>query len=98
MLCAALCLAFTALAGDKMKLDLKITNDPKESMFYFNGTGTGTLDYEGRQLTAEIDLGELSLGHGEAIQSFNPRLYAALYEGETFQNTSADLSATGAAA
>lgn len=56
MLCAALCLAFTALAGDKMKLDLKITNDPKESMFYFNGSGTGTLDYEGRQLTAEIDL------------------------------------------
>ena len=49
-------------------------------------------------VTAEIDLGELSLGHGEAIQSFNPRLYAALYEGETFQNTSADLSAAGAAA
>lgn len=49
-------------------------------------------------VTAEIDLGELSLGHGEAIQSFNPRLYAALYEGETFQNTSADLSAAVAAA
>ncbi len=56
MLCAALCLAVAVLAGDKMSLDLKITNNPYESMFYFNGTGTGRFEYEGRPFETELEI------------------------------------------
>ena len=56
MLCAALCFAAAVLAEDKMSLDLKITNNPYESMFYFNGTGTGRFEYEGQQLETELEI------------------------------------------
>lgn len=55
-LCMALCLAISCLAGDKMKLDLPITNDPRKSMFYFNGSGTAQIDHDGQKLTAEMDI------------------------------------------
>lgn len=43
-------------ADDKMKLDLPYTNDFTKSAFYFNGTGTANVEYDGQALTAAIDI------------------------------------------
>lgn len=41
---------------DKMDLDILITNDQNNSMFYFNGTGTAEVEYNGQKYTARIDI------------------------------------------
>lgn len=57
-----LVLSFSALAvaaseiQDKKSLDILITNDPSKSMFYFNGTGTATVERDGKTYIAEMDI------------------------------------------
>lgn len=48
--------AVSVRADDKMKLDLPYTNDFTKSAFYFNGTGTASVKYEGQELAAAIDI------------------------------------------
>ena len=60
------CLALTARAEEassaaaraeaRRNLDLPITNDFRNSRFYFDGTGTATVEYNGQTLTACFDI------------------------------------------
>lgn len=60
------CLALTARAGEaptaasraeaRRNLDLPITNDFRNSRFYFDGTGTATVEHDGQTLTAHLEI------------------------------------------
>lgn len=51
-----MCLAIVCHAVDKMKLDLRITENPQESSFYFNGTGSATFERDGQRYSAQMDI------------------------------------------
>lgn len=49
-------------------------------------------------VVADVDYSDLWLGLGGAVTCFNPSLYESLYQGATFENTSADLGGAEQAA
>lgn len=51
-----MCLVIVCHAVDKMKLDLRITENPQESSFYFNGTGSATFERDGQRYSARMDI------------------------------------------